>query len=107
MANPDFDVETFSREVGMSRSQLHRKLVALTGQGPGDFIRTIRLKRAAVLLQSRAGNVSEVACRVGFANLPYFSKAFREHFGQTPSEYARGGETPSPAEATNPPDRRP
>jgi DNA-binding response OmpR family regulator len=85
MANPDFDVEAFSREVAMSRSQLHRKLVALTGQGPGDFIRTIRLKRAAALLQSQAGNVSDVAYRVGFTNLPYFSKAFREHFGQTPS----------------------
>jgi DNA-binding response OmpR family regulator len=90
MSNPDFDVEIFSREVAMSRSQLHRKLVALTGQGPGDFIRTIRLKRAATLLQSHAGNVSDVAYRVGFTNLPYFSKAFREHFGQTPSEYGRG-----------------
>jgi DNA-binding response OmpR family regulator len=107
MANPDFDVEAFSREVAMSRSQLHRKLVALTGQGPGDFIRTIRLKRAAALLQSQAGNVSDVAYRVGFTNLPYFSKAFREYFGQTPSEYARGVKTQAGAEVTDPPARRP
>ncbi len=89
MADAEFDVEAFSRELAMSRSQLYRKFMALTGQGPGELIKSLRLKKAAVLLKAQAGNVSEIAYQVGFTNLPYFSKAFKEEFGQTPSEFGR------------------
>ena len=53
-----------------------------------DYIRTLRLKKAATLLSERFGSVSDVAYEVGFTNLSYFSKCFKEHFGKTPSEYA-------------------
>ncbi|MDJ1502029.1 tetratricopeptide repeat protein [Xanthocytophaga agilis] len=87
MSNTEFGSEEFAREAGLSRMQLHRKLTALTGQSTSEFLRSMRLKRAAQLLDARAGNVSDVAYQVGFDNLPYFSKCFREQFDCTPSEY--------------------
>ena len=67
--------------MGMSRMNLYRKLQAITGQTPTEFIRTIRLKRAAQLLQDGKLNVSEVADRVGFSSSSYFTKCFKEQFG--------------------------
>ncbi|MDO1450826.1 two-component regulator propeller domain-containing protein [Rhodocytophaga aerolata] len=87
MANTAFDVEMLSREVGMSRSNLHRKLMALTGQAANECIRTIRLKRAIGLFDKGIGSVGEVAAQVGFNSLNYFAKCFREAYGMTPSEY--------------------
>jgi signal transduction histidine kinase/DNA-binding response OmpR family regulator len=89
VANTEFDVEGFSKEIGMSRAHLHRKLTALTAQSPSEFIRNFRLKRAASLLLQHCGNVSEVAYLVGFSSLNYFTKCFREYYGQTPTEYQR------------------
>jgi len=86
MGDPDFSMEKFGQEVSLSRMQLHRKLKALTGESPGDFLRTMRLKRAKRLLESKAGNVSEIAYEVGFNNLSYFSKCYREQFGIAPNE---------------------
>jgi signal transduction histidine kinase/AraC-like DNA-binding protein len=85
----DFDVTAMTAEIGMSRMQLFRKLKALTNQTPSEFIRTIRLKRAAQLLQKKFGNVAEITYEVGFNNLSYFAKCFRELYGVSPSEYAR------------------
>ena len=90
MSNSDFDVDVFSREMALSRTQLYRKLSALTDQAPTDFIRQMRLRRAADLLRQQHGNVSEIALQVGFNSLNYFTRCFREEFGQTPSEYAKG-----------------
>lgn len=84
--DPDFSMEKFGQEVGLSRMQLHRKLKALTGESPGEFLRAMRLKRARQLLEARAGNVSEIAYEVGFNNLSYFSKCYREQFGMSPNE---------------------
>ncbi|MGB5238339.1 MAG: tetratricopeptide repeat protein [Flavobacteriaceae bacterium] len=84
-----FSVEELAKETGMSRTQLFRKMKALIDQSPQDFVRDFRLKRAAQLLQRRVGNVSEIAYQVGFNNLSYFSKRFKELFGETPSEYYR------------------
>jgi signal transduction histidine kinase/DNA-binding response OmpR family regulator len=89
MSDPDFDVERLGREVGLSRSQLHRKLRALTHQPPTLLIRSIRLQRAAELLKQDAGSVAEVAYRVGFSSQAYFAKCFREQFGYAPKEYAK------------------
>ena len=87
MADSDFGVEAFCREAGMSRTQLHRKLKALTDQSPGDFIRIMRLKRAAELLTNHAGSIAEVAFMVGFNDPSYFTKCFQKQFGRTPSEF--------------------
>ncbi len=86
MGDPDFSMEKFGQEVSLSRMQLHRKLKALTGESPGDFLRTMRLQRAKRLLESKTGNVSEIAYEVGFNNLSYFSKCYREQFGMAPNE---------------------
>ena len=83
MKEPDFSVEQFSKEVCMSTSQLYRKIHALTNQSPVEFIRTFRLKRAAYLLEQKFGNVAEIAFEVGFNNLSYFAKCFRELFGKS------------------------
>jgi signal transduction histidine kinase/ligand-binding sensor domain-containing protein/DNA-binding response OmpR family regulator len=83
----DLQVEDLCREVGLSRSQFHRKLKALTGQSATGFIRAHRLQRAADLLAGGYGNVTEVAYAVGFQSLSYFARCFREQYGVPPSEY--------------------
>lgn len=87
MANPDFCIDHFAREMGMSTTGLYRKVMELTGYSPNDFVRQMRLQRAASLLAMRAGNVSEIGYRVGFTSLSYFSKRFKEKFGVLPSAY--------------------
>ncbi len=87
MADPEFNAEEFSRRIGLSRSQLHRKLDALTGQSTTEFIRAIRLKRAASLIKQGFGNISEIAFEVGFNHLSYFTECFRKEFGVNPKDY--------------------
>ena len=87
ISNPDFGSDEFCREIGMSRSQLHRKLKALTSQPASEFIRTLRLKRAASLLKDSKLSVEEISYRVGFNSPAYFTKCFRTLFGKTPSEF--------------------
>jgi AraC-like DNA-binding protein len=89
LSDADFDVEAFSREMGVGRTQLHNKLTALAGQSAGELLRTMRLKRAACLLPQNPGNVSEVAYLAGFSSPGYFAKCFRDFYGQSPTEYAR------------------
>ncbi|MEQ9290208.1 MAG: two-component regulator propeller domain-containing protein [Cyclobacteriaceae bacterium] len=87
LANSDFNVDIFCREIGMSRTQLYRKIEATTGQSVKEFIRTIRLKKAADLLSNTNMQVKEVALAVGFNNLPYFRKCFQEQFGTSPKKF--------------------
>jgi len=89
MNNPDYSVETLGTQVGMSKTQLYRKLKALTGQSANEFIRTIRLKRAAQLLEQNQLTIAEVTYEVGFSDLQYFRECFKKQFGQTPSEYSQ------------------
>lgn len=84
-----FGVENFAREVGLSTIQLYRNLRALTGFSPNFFIREQRLQRSALLLEKNVGNVADVAYRVGFHTLPYFSKCFRAKFGCNPKDFAK------------------
>jgi signal transduction histidine kinase/ligand-binding sensor domain-containing protein/DNA-binding response OmpR family regulator len=89
MSNPDFSVEELSRDIGMSRVNLYKKLVSLTGKTPIEFIRTIRLKRAAQLLEKSQLSVSEIAYQVGFNNPKYFARYFKDEFKILPSQYAK------------------
>jgi len=91
LGNTDLGVEVFAKEIGLSRSQLHRKLQGLTGQSISEFIRTIRLKRAALFLKEKKMSISEIAWQVGFNNATYFHKCFRTQFGMTPAEYSDAG----------------
>jgi signal transduction histidine kinase/ligand-binding sensor domain-containing protein/DNA-binding response OmpR family regulator len=85
LSDETFSVEQLAEDAGMSRSQLHRKLTALTGQTPTEFIRYVRLHRAMELLRKNAGTVSETAYAVGFSGVSYFSKCFQDQFGLLPS----------------------
>lgn len=87
--NSELDVELLSKEVGLSKTQLYKKMKEITGLNVAEFIRNIRLEQAARLLKEQKINVSQVAYSVGFNNLAHFSTLFKKHFGVTPSEYAK------------------
>ncbi len=87
VSDSSFDIEILAKNLGVSRSVLHRKIVSLTGEAPGELIRQIRLKKAAELIEQKFGNLSEIALEVGFNNPAYFSEAFKKQYGMTPSQY--------------------
>ncbi len=84
--NEQFSVVDLAAAVFMSRSQLHRKLKALTGESPNELVRNFRLERALQLLQQQGGTVTEVAFSTGFSNPSYFSKCFNDRYGYAPGE---------------------
>jgi DNA-binding response OmpR family regulator len=88
LTNSNFSVEELSRMLGMSRVHLYKKLFSLTGKTPIEFIRLIRIQRAAQLLVKSDLNVSEVAYQVGFNYPKYFARYFRDVHNMLPSEYA-------------------
>ena len=88
LANSKLNVDWLSREMGVSRVQLHRKLTALVGRPASEIIKEYKLNRAAELLRQQAGNVSDVAYQVGFENVSYFTKVFKDKFKVTPSEFS-------------------
>ena len=86
--NPDLNAEMIAAEVGISRVHLYRKLKEITNQSTRDFIRNIRLKQAEILLKSEKNySISEISQLVGFNNTTYFSNAFKELYGVSPSKY--------------------
>jgi len=87
LQNVEFDVDEFCSHMFMSRTNLFRKLKAVTGQSATSFTRTIRLKQAAILLKNPIYSVNEVASMVGFSDPNYFARCFKELFGVTPSSY--------------------
>jgi signal transduction histidine kinase/ligand-binding sensor domain-containing protein/DNA-binding response OmpR family regulator len=87
ISDSSFTVEAFADNLAVSRSLLHKKIVALTGEAPRDLIRRIRLKKAAELIEKKFGNLSEIALEVGFDNPAYFSECFKKQFGISPSQY--------------------
>ena len=89
MDDSDFDINTLARELGLSRPVLYRKLPAITDHTPNEFIRIIRLKRAAQILEQLDLPISDVCYRTGFKTPKYFSKCFRDFFGISPSQYAK------------------
>ena len=93
ISDEHFNVDVFANEIALSRVQLHRKLVALIGHPPGDFIRIVRLTKAAKLVKSNFGNISEIALEVGFSNPANFAKAFRTQFGVSPTKFKNNSES--------------
>lgn len=89
ISNSEFLVENLCHELGMSRVYLYKKILALTDKTPSEFIRFIRLKRAADLLERSQLYVNEVAYQVGFNDPKYFRKYFKEEFGLSPNEYKK------------------
>jgi DNA-binding response OmpR family regulator len=89
IADSDLNVEMIAEEVGISRVHLHRKMKELTGQTPHDFIRNIRLKRAANLLVNQGMNVTEVMYACGFSNTASFSTLFKKFYGLSPRDYMK------------------
>lgn len=87
LTDPDFNAENFSNLIGMSRMQLHRKLIALTNLSATAFIRSQRLKLAVKILKTSDANVSEAAYSSGFNTSSYFIKCFKEVYKKTPAEY--------------------
>jgi signal transduction histidine kinase/DNA-binding response OmpR family regulator len=87
LTDSSFSVEDFSASMQLSRTQMHRKMKALTNQSSTEFIRTVRVNHAAELLKKHKTTVSEVAYQVGFESLSYFSKVFQEQLGTSPSEW--------------------
>jgi len=96
MDNPDFGVAMLAEKIGMSQSVLYKKLKAVTDLSVNDFLKSIRLKRAAQLLQQHKMTVYEVAYAVGYDDRKYFSKEFKKQFGKTPTEYAVASQEANP-----------
>ena len=88
MADPSYSVVQLSSSVGMTRGNLYKKLMAIVGKSPVEFIRIVRLKRGRSLLDQGRTNISEVADRVGFSP-KMFAHYFKEMYGETPSEYLK------------------
>jgi signal transduction histidine kinase/ligand-binding sensor domain-containing protein/DNA-binding response OmpR family regulator len=89
-SDPDFSIVNLSEKLNVSRSQLFRKFKSVTGKSPSDFIRVVRLKKAAEIILREEIGVNEVAYKVGFNSPSYFILSFKKYFGKTPKEYAAG-----------------
>lgn len=88
ISSPEFTVEDLSHHLGISRANLYKKVLSLTGKSPLEFIRTIRMQQAAQLLEKSQLTVAEIAYQVGFNNPKYFTRYFKEEFNMLPSVYA-------------------
>ena len=98
MADSEFNIDSLVQEVGISRSGLFAKLKALTGMTPNDYIRLIRLRKAASLLVNEGISSSEACFQVGFSSPSYFSKCFQDQFGMSPSEFKKKNKVQDPDE---------
>ena len=90
ISNSGFGVEELSKIVGLSRTHLYRKVLEITNQSPVELIRNLRLEKAASLLQQNKFYISEVAYMAGFSEISYFRKIFKDFYGVSPSEFAKG-----------------
>jgi signal transduction histidine kinase/DNA-binding response OmpR family regulator/ligand-binding sensor domain-containing protein len=87
LTNPQLSVEELSKHLGMSRVTLYNKLLELTGQTPVEYIRSVKLEKAAVLLEKSDMNITQIGYSVGFSSSNYFAKAFKAKYNMLPSEY--------------------
>ncbi len=87
--NTEYSVEQFALDIGMSRSALHKKFKAITGQSTTEFIRAIRVKRAATLMKTGKYSITEIVFMVGFSDPKHFRSCFKKQFGQTPTQFIK------------------
>ena len=95
-SNPEFSMDDMADSLNMSRSNFYRKIKALSGMSPNDYLKTLRMNRAAELIVSGT-RISEVAAQVGFTSSSYFAKCFKAQYGVLPKEYT--GQPPISGEA--------
>jgi len=91
MDDVEFSVKALASELHMADRTLRRKLSAMVDQSPAEFIRILRLKRAARLLKESGGNISDIAAQVGFLEPTHFSRGFKSQFGMSPTEFRKNG----------------
>jgi DNA-binding response OmpR family regulator len=87
LSNPDFDIDWLCQEMGMSRTKLYQKIKGISQQSIGDFIRTVRLKKAVQIMTHEDVTLTEVMMRIGIQTQSYFTKAFKKEFGKTPTQF--------------------
>jgi len=97
ISDPQFGVEKMAMEMGMSRTNMHRKIKSITGFSPSELIRSIRLRKAAKLIVNKVDSASQIALLVGFDDYSHFSKTFKKHFGVSPSSYEERSQFQTPA----------
>jgi DNA-binding response OmpR family regulator len=88
--NPEFKIETFAQSLGMSRTTFFRKIKGITGYPPHEYVRIMRMKKAAELLTTTDLNVQEISYKVGINDPFYLSRAFKVQFGKSPTQYRKG-----------------
>jgi AraC-like DNA-binding protein len=91
LQDPGLSVKFLSRELGISRSSLYARMLEITGETPVEYIRSVRLEKAAILLEKSDLTISEIAYEVGFSTPSYFTRAFKTKYKTSPSEYAGRG----------------
>ena len=89
MGDPQYNVDRLPGKLNMSRSQMFKKINALTGSGPKELLRIMRLKKAAELILTGRQNITQIMYEVGFQNPSHFAQSFREYFGVNPSQYKK------------------
>jgi transcriptional regulator GlxA family with amidase domain len=89
MSDTEFSVEVLGHELSLSRTYLYKKLINITGKGPAEFIRTIRLKRGKQYLEQSMMPIADIAAELGYANPKRFTENFKAEFGMSPSEYSK------------------
>lgn len=89
ISNTEYSIDDLCTEIGLGRTNLYKKLLSITGMTPANFIRSIRLKKAAAMLKTTDMNISEIADHVGFGNIKYFNKHFKDEFGMTPTQFKK------------------
>ena len=89
ISDTEFSVEALGRELSLSRTYLYKKLLHITGKGPAEFIRTIRLKRGKQYLEQSALPIADIAAALGYGNPKRFTENFKAEYGMSPSEYAK------------------
>jgi AraC-like DNA-binding protein len=89
LPNPNLDTDFLCSEMNMSKTRLYHKVKTISGQSTGEFIRTIRLRKAVEIMTHEDVILTEVMYRIGIQTQSYFTKAFKKEFGKTPSQYLR------------------